>query len=84
MPLDKRTFECENCGNVIDRDKNASLNIKDNGLEIILERIKSFKEKATDGQSGSYVCGDAKVHSLVLELIEGEHQEAERSLQNVS
>jgi len=28
MSLDKRIFECEDCGLILDRDLNASLNIK--------------------------------------------------------
>jgi len=49
MPLDVRVFRCEKCHFEIDRDENASINIKNEGLNII---------KNTDGQSGIYACGD--------------------------
>lgn len=52
MPLNKRIFNCLNCGVSIDRDLNASLNIRNIGL-------------STDGQSGIYVCRDG---SLELSL----------------
>ncbi|WP_273249827.1 zinc ribbon domain-containing protein, partial [Limnospira indica] len=28
MPLNQRTFECQNCGLVIDRDWNSSINLE--------------------------------------------------------
>ncbi|BCG66314.1 transposase [Staphylococcus phage vB_SsapH-Golestan101-M] len=28
MPLNKRTYECDNCGTIEDRDINASINLK--------------------------------------------------------
>jgi len=49
MPLEVRVFKCEKCLIELDRDKNASINIKKEGLNII---------KNTDGQSGIYACGD--------------------------
>jgi len=36
MPLHLRTYVCKNCGNVIDRDFNASLNIKLRALQLTL------------------------------------------------
>ena len=48
MPLDKRTFNCPDCGISIDRDLNASLNIRNIGFN-------------TDGQSGIYDCGDSSI-----------------------
>ncbi len=35
MPLKLRTYICEDCGSIIDRDYNASLNIEQKGLEIL-------------------------------------------------
>lgn len=52
MPLSKRVFNCPNCGISIDRDLNASLNIKNIGL-------------STLGHSGINACGDG---SLELSL----------------
>lgn len=36
MPLNKRTFKCENCGNEIDRDLNASINLVNTKDYVIL------------------------------------------------
>ena len=32
MPLSKRTFKCEKCGLIVDRDINAAINIDTAGL----------------------------------------------------
>ncbi|MEM3215942.1 MAG: zinc ribbon domain-containing protein [Candidatus Micrarchaeaceae archaeon] len=48
MPLNKRTFICEKCGNKKDRDINASMNILERGISA----------RATEGHSGSQACGD--------------------------
>jgi len=55
MPLSKRTFKCENCGLEIDRDINASINIKNLTINKLIEKDKSN----TDGQSEFQVCGDS-------------------------
>ena len=47
MPLSERTYNCSNCGNIIDRDLNASLN------------IKNFSKIYTDGTSGIYGQGES-------------------------
>jgi len=49
MPLNKRTFKCEDCGLKIDRDFNASLNIK----KLTKEKINN-----TEGHSEFQACGD--------------------------
>lgn len=36
MPLKVRTFDCENCGIIIDRDLNASINLSKLGCAVIL------------------------------------------------
>lgn len=46
MPLSKRTFDCPDCGISIDRDLNASLNIRNIGMNTL-------------GHSGIYACGDS-------------------------
>lgn len=52
MPLSKRIFDCPNCGISIDRDLNASLNIRNIGINTL-------------GHSGINACGDS---SLELSL----------------
>lgn len=37
MPLDVRRYICPECGNIIDRDMNAAINIKNEGLRLLLE-----------------------------------------------
>lgn len=49
MPLDVRTYECPECGMVMDRDLNAAINIRNFALCNIL--------KNTDGTSGINACG---------------------------
>ena len=48
MPLNIRTYECENCKQVIDRDLNAAINIK----------------QITFGTKENYACGDTSVGDL--------------------
>ena len=50
MSLDVRTYECPKCGQVIDRDLNAAINIRNFALRNIL--------KNTEGTSGINACGD--------------------------
>lgn len=50
MPLDVRTYECPECGQVVDRDLNAAINIRNFALRNIL--------KNTEGTSGINACGD--------------------------
>lgn len=45
MPLHIRTFKCNNCGNIEDRDTNAAINLKNN----------------TAGIAGINACGDGRV-----------------------
>ena len=52
LKLSDRIYVCKNCGNVVDRDFNASKNIRDEGIKIL----------TTQGHWGSNACGDDKVH----------------------
>jgi len=52
MPLSKRVFDCPDCGISIDRDLNASLNIRNIGINTV-------------GHTGINACGDG---SLELSL----------------
>ena len=38
MPLHVRTYDCPQCGNCMDRDYNASVNIRNEGLRILKEK----------------------------------------------
>jgi len=49
MPLEERVYNCPVCGLNIDRDLNASKNIKEIGIN---------KIKDTVGHTGIYACGD--------------------------
>ena len=37
LPLSERTYRCVSCGNIIDRDLNAAMNIRDEGFRIFTE-----------------------------------------------
>ena len=50
LELNERTYICPKCGQIIDRDVNAAINIRNFALRNIL--------KNTDGTSGINACGD--------------------------
>ena len=54
MPLDVRTYVCPECGQVIDRDLNAAINIRD----FAVFRVIRKDLLNTDGTSGINACGD--------------------------
>ena len=60
MPLDVRTYVCPECGQTIDRDLNAAINIRNFALRNIL--------KTTDGTSGSNACGDGSSGKLSAKM----------------
>ena len=51
MKLDQRTYVCPECGMTIDRDVNASINIRNFALRNIIKNLY------TDGTSGINACG---------------------------
>jgi putative transposase len=48
LTLKDREFICEECGNVIDRDLNASVNIKNEGITILKEKIRQRLPESSD------------------------------------
>ena len=50
IPLSQRIFKCEVCGLEIDRDLNASINLKKYGI--------AYLTGSTESSSESYACGD--------------------------
>lgn len=62
MPLKKRIFDCEKCLNKMDRDLNASINIRDYDTKwILIYPPKKKIDKNTLSYKGVKACGDAKV-----------------------
>jgi putative transposase len=53
LKLSDRMYVCEDCGNIVDRDFNASKNILAEGLNVL---------QTTVGHTGSNACGEDKVH----------------------
>ena len=51
MKLDQRTYICPECGMTIDRDVNASINIRNFALRNVIKNLN------TDGTSGINACG---------------------------
>lgn len=64
MPLSKRTFECPNCGNVMDRDENASINIENRGLEKIGIDFTAGTAGRACMSSPARGCNDSGSHSF--------------------
>ena len=57
LTLKDRTYKCD-CGFVLDRDVNASRNIKKVGLSQLFNKGVSFLKKPTALMAESYACGD--------------------------
>ena len=55
MPLSTRIFKCKSCGLKLDRDLNASINIKNLTIKKLIETIKYN----TVGQTEFQACGDS-------------------------
>ncbi|MBK1649820.1 RNA-guided endonuclease InsQ/TnpB family protein [Rhabdochromatium marinum] len=52
MPLDKRTMECD-CGNVVDRDLNAAVNLNEYGRAALLRDPKRTQEPSKTASAAS-------------------------------
>ena len=46
LGLSERTYRCESCGNVLDRDYNAAINIRDEGLRVFTEGHSGHSREA--------------------------------------
>ena len=57
LKLSDRIYVCEDCGNIVCRDFNASTNIRDEGIRILISKYKT-----TVGHTGSNACGEDKFH----------------------
>jgi len=71
MPLHKRTFQCQCCGNVEDRDSNASKNLLNDALHSINTNTVGTTEfqacgddTATFGQSKASIVNESGSHVL--------------------
>ena len=62
MKLNDRIYICEDCGNIVDRDFNASSNIKEEGIRILIN-------KDTVGHTGINACGDDKVTESLYDSV---------------
>jgi putative transposase len=58
ITLSERTYICSSCDNVMDRDLNAAINIKNWGIQ----------EINTAGTAGIYACGDTSIGDISREI----------------
>ncbi|GAJ05651.1 unnamed protein product, partial [marine sediment metagenome] len=61
LTLRERAWTCLNCGTTHDRDENASVNLKDEGMRILKEEkyiTIIHDDKTTGGTTGSHAFGD--------------------------
>ncbi len=64
LSLGKRKWTCPECNTYHHRDKNASTNIKKEGIRLLEERGITVISYPTVGTTGSYACGDHVRHHL--------------------
>jgi putative transposase len=51
LPLDIRTWRCENCLTTHDRDVNAAINLRDEGLRILTADLPGFEIREASGSA---------------------------------
>jgi putative transposase len=51
LPLDVRTWRCENCLTTHDRDVNAAINLRDEGLRILTADLPGFQIREASGSA---------------------------------
>ena len=52
LGLSERTYRCESCGSVLDRDYNAAINIRDEGLRVFTEGHSGHSREAVGACEG--------------------------------
>lgn len=65
MPLSVRTYVCPHCGLELDRDYNASLNIKNYGIKILESNTAGIAEIGGITCNSPYACGDTSIGDQV-------------------
>ena len=69
LTIDQREWTCKSCGTRHDRDVNASINIKREGIRVLRENnITVISDNTTAGTAGSNARGD-RVNPLSLEVV---------------
>ena len=66
LSLSERTYKCPSCGTVIDRDHNAAINIRNEGLNVLRSEDKNITF-TTAGAAGSHACEDKNKTSVSRE-----------------
>ena len=71
LTLADRTWTCAECGTTHDRDINASINLKKEGMRILQEEKHLTITTSTVGTTGSHAFGDnVRLQGLYSELLE--------------
>ena len=71
LALNERTYKCTHCGMILDRDFNAAINIRNEGLNV-LRSAEIGQTYTTAGTVGSYACGDDVRHQSVESQLSSE------------
>jgi len=74
LSLNDRVYICEECGCVMDRDFNASLNIRAEGIRLLEEMLKILAEENLELENGSIDFNNYRKENLLVDSEEGEEQ----------